>query len=117
MGSHGGKPLSELGAAVDTHDIARDPAGSIGREEGNHVTDIVRLSDTLERLHRQREIAARVSPCELGHISLDKAGRHGVDTDSALAKRGGEVRYQRGYSAFRSCIGRKPGYGSMRSER
>jgi len=23
--------------------IARDPASSIGREEGNHVTDIVRL--------------------------------------------------------------------------
>ena len=83
----------ELGAAVDANDIARDPASSIGREEGNHVTDIVRLSDTLERLHRQREIAARFSPCELRHVSVDNAGRHGVDTDSTLAKRGGEVRH------------------------
>ena len=40
--------------------IAADPSGIFRCQEGNDATDIVRLSQTLERLHAQRKVAAGV---------------------------------------------------------
>jgi hypothetical protein len=68
-------------------DVASDPAGVFGREEGNDAADIVRLCKTLERLHAERQVAAGLRLGEVRHIGLDDAGRHRIDADATGGQR------------------------------
>ena len=66
--------------------IAADPPGIFRCQEGDDATDIVRLRQTLERLHAQRKVAAGVRLDEVRHIGLDHTGRHRIDADPTGAK-------------------------------
>ena len=85
--------------------IAADPPGIFRCQEGDDATDIVRLRQTLESLHAQREIAAGVRFGEVRHIGLDHTGRHRIDADPAGAKQRGKMLHQRVNGALRCCIG------------
>src|ERR1700738_4213500 len=84
--------------------IAADPPGIFRCQEGDGATDIVRLRQTLERLHAQRKVAAGVRLGEVRHIGLDHTGRHRIDADPAGAKQRGKMLHQRVNGALGCCI-------------
>src|SRR5438552_4093023 len=52
---------SELGATVYMDSVAGDPARLVGRQEGHHRSDVVRLGHALQRLHAEHDFATRLS--------------------------------------------------------
>ena len=63
--------------------VACDPPGVVGGEEGDHAADVVRLGETLQRLHAERIFTARIRFGEVRHVSLDDTGRNGVHANAA----------------------------------
>src|SRR6267378_4703233 len=68
---------SELRAAIDSDGIPGNPARIVGGEKSDDATDVVRLGNSLQRLHAERGIASRVRFGQARHVSRDDAGRHG----------------------------------------
>jgi hypothetical protein len=62
-----------------------------GSEEFDNGSDVIRLADALERLHTDHRVTARFGLSEVRHVGVDHAGRDGVDSDAARAKRRGEI--------------------------
>lgn len=49
----------QLGTSINGNDCAGYPAGVIRTEKSNHVRDVRRLADSLQRLHAERDASAR----------------------------------------------------------
>jgi hypothetical protein len=91
---------SRFRATVHPNGIAGDPAGIVGGKESDDRTNIFGLGQTLDGLHAQRKIPTGVCLGEIRQVGFDDSGGYGVDPDSARAKRGGEVFYQRSIAPF-----------------
>jgi hypothetical protein len=79
----GNDAASELGAAVNADDISSDPARIVGRQEGNHRPDVLRLGHALECLHAEDDFAAGLDLGEIRHVGFHGTGRDGIDADTA----------------------------------
>ena len=97
--------------------IAADPPGIFRCQEGDDATDIVRLRQTLERLHAQRKVAAGVRLDEVRHIGLDHTGRDRVDADAAGTEQRCEMLHETVDGAFGCCVGRDRTDNATRRER
>ena len=64
----------QLRSAVDWNIGSRDPACPIGRQESNHVGNVLGLADSLQRLHSQRDLTSCFCLCKIRHIRVDYAG-------------------------------------------
>src|SRR5882757_11207125 len=106
--------ISKIRAAIDADGIARDPSGVLGCQEGDHATDVVGPREALQRLHAQRDVAARACLGEVQHVRLDDTGRDGIDADTTFAELRSEMLYQSVDGALGCCI---RGFGSNNGSR
>src|SRR4029077_14938848 len=69
---NGGEPppvrRSELRASADLNGVAGHPARRIGSEKADNIGDVIGMTDALQCLHTQSELAALLASGEFRHV-------------------------------------------------
>ena len=86
MDREAGKGWLEFGTTIDVDDIARDPTGSVARQESDHRGDIVGCCNPFDGLQSEREIMALLRFDEGGHVRGDDTRRNAIDPKALLPK-------------------------------
>src|ERR1700677_1551700 len=110
-------PSLEFGATVDVYGIACYPSRRIRSQKGDDPADVVRLRDSLQRLHTERYLASSLGFREIGHAGIDDTGGHGIDPNALGSERRCEMFYDGVDSALGGSVGRNIVHGSVSGQR
>src|SRR6266404_9123720 len=84
-------PPLEFRSTVDRDTGPCNPARRVRSQERNHLGNVLRLSDSLQRLHRKGHLSTCLRLCEIRDVRLDHSWRNSIYTNSARSENRREV--------------------------